>query len=859
MSQNSEQIEAKLCAYLEGELDESGRAEIEKHLQQNPAHRKLLAEVGKTRDLLRALPRESAPPDICEAFQGQLERSVLLADLDDGAGSSTLKINRWPQYLAVAAVVMLAAGLGLVVYFGLPSGRPNQSYVIGGGAVANRGTNEEAATSQPTFADGANTALTRGGTTPDTSARPTTSANEFYTQSGRDAGGFAGMPGQLARTNLSESAAVVAAPAASAPAAATTGDLTVLAKRVQGSWDPKERERLFTVDNATAVATYKALGDVPDTALCYVVTTAQPSATAEQIGQQLSKLQVAWSAVPQPDPGAMNAKLGRMAIDVGLESLEARVTDTVTEQPTDLAQQPGGGAGGGEPPRPESVVAQRGAGAESRDGTAAVRKQDVSAAGAPGRPLVAARGPSTRPASDEDAAAQDKPAIKLTEPPVTQAYAYAGQGAVRPETMIVARGLTREQADSLQAAFGARQLEQQARLNVAAPAVVANEPAPNAPDVQREEAPVARRMALRTAVSGPTTAPADEHVIRAGDSLRLVMAQDRGEQTVTEQQVRADGSVSIPGVGAFKCEGLTVGQLKEQLASRPRAGTDNYAAGKLVDVTKVAPANDAAKQKAVDVDAVAAVTEADAGRRGMVRAREDVALRSRAAQAQATPAQAPAAAAHPAPAPSAAPAPSTGQARGGAAGAVGVAQQREAISPTAGATVAEMKDAETFGEARTDRAPSTAPAGDRFDVVILVRADSSATSATTPLASESSGEPSGKIERYEILTIQLGDAEADAANVRVGEDGTVELPKVGRVKAQGLTADDLRKEIAEKLRGGNAAEAESAKVAVRRVSGADASAARDADAKGQPPVNETPAPGAASKPADPAAPADTAK
>ena len=53
MSQNSEQIEAKLCAYLEGELDEQGRAEIEKHLEQHPAHRKLLSEVGKTRGLLR--------------------------------------------------------------------------------------------------------------------------------------------------------------------------------------------------------------------------------------------------------------------------------------------------------------------------------------------------------------------------------------------------------------------------------------------------------------------------------------------------------------------------------------------------------------------------------------------------------------------------------------------------------------------------------------------------------------------------------------------------------------------------------------------------------------------------------------
>src|SRR5207237_9303442 len=83
MPQNSEQIEAKLCAYLEGELDEQGRAEIEKHLQANPAHRKLLAEVAGTRDLVRGLPREAAPADLCATLQGHLARSVLLCDTSD--------------------------------------------------------------------------------------------------------------------------------------------------------------------------------------------------------------------------------------------------------------------------------------------------------------------------------------------------------------------------------------------------------------------------------------------------------------------------------------------------------------------------------------------------------------------------------------------------------------------------------------------------------------------------------------------------------------------------------------------------------------------------------------------------------
>ncbi len=48
MAENSENIEAKLCAYVEGDLDEQGRVEIERHLEQNPNHRRLLAELTAT-------------------------------------------------------------------------------------------------------------------------------------------------------------------------------------------------------------------------------------------------------------------------------------------------------------------------------------------------------------------------------------------------------------------------------------------------------------------------------------------------------------------------------------------------------------------------------------------------------------------------------------------------------------------------------------------------------------------------------------------------------------------------------------------------------------------------------------------
>ena len=80
---NTENIEAKLCAYVDGELDAAGRAEIEQHLATNPQHRQLMVELSEQRRLLGGLPRAKAPEDMLEAVQNQLERSALL---DQGGG-----------------------------------------------------------------------------------------------------------------------------------------------------------------------------------------------------------------------------------------------------------------------------------------------------------------------------------------------------------------------------------------------------------------------------------------------------------------------------------------------------------------------------------------------------------------------------------------------------------------------------------------------------------------------------------------------------------------------------------------------------------------------------------------------------
>ncbi len=126
---NTEQIEAKLCAYVDGELDAAGRAEIEAHLQANPQHRQLLEELKAQRDLIKGLPRASAPEDLFDSFQTQLERSVLLDHRDEEPPAIAGRINRRSQWIAIAAVLAMAIGLAAVIYLVvLPRHQPGGDY-----------------------------------------------------------------------------------------------------------------------------------------------------------------------------------------------------------------------------------------------------------------------------------------------------------------------------------------------------------------------------------------------------------------------------------------------------------------------------------------------------------------------------------------------------------------------------------------------------------------------------------------------------------------------------------------------------------------------------------------------------------
>ena len=164
MESSKEKIEAQLCDYVEGELDDAQRAEIEQHLAANPHHQALIAELRAASGLLRDLPRATVPVELNESLCGQLERSALL-DPNDEVYDPSRSANRWPQFTAVAAVLILAAGLAFVVMYVLPPSGGNGHNQMALDEKGAKGTVVDGpvrdATSQASTEGGKKTALLR--------------------------------------------------------------------------------------------------------------------------------------------------------------------------------------------------------------------------------------------------------------------------------------------------------------------------------------------------------------------------------------------------------------------------------------------------------------------------------------------------------------------------------------------------------------------------------------------------------------------------------------------------------------------------------------------------------------------------
>lgn len=155
MENSKEIIEAQLCAYIDGELSPTEQVEIERHLAGNPQHRALIDDLRQMRGLLQGLPRAKAPGELNENLTGSLERSALLDPSEGEEAAVVGRINRWPQWTAVAAVLILAVGLAIVVYSMLPPRANNTVVVINEPRPGGRPTTDTLAQKEGDLADGA--------------------------------------------------------------------------------------------------------------------------------------------------------------------------------------------------------------------------------------------------------------------------------------------------------------------------------------------------------------------------------------------------------------------------------------------------------------------------------------------------------------------------------------------------------------------------------------------------------------------------------------------------------------------------------------------------------------------------------
>lgn len=335
---NTENIEAKLCAYVDGELDPAGRAEIEAHLAAHPQHQQLMAELMRQRELLAALPRERAPEDLFEAMTNQLERSVLLdGDAAAGAGAAgaggaggthaARRINPWPQVFAAAAVLALAIGLAAVIYFVLPDPSQRSQY-----SVVNTGTTAPSGAVASVAAPSVGGAAAPPGevaVAPET--RPTAIARrDVEAKAGVNADAAAVLPeggmadgvaaGRSAAAATSAPAAVAVAPTPAqpsvvpaAPAAAAPQD-DVFSKAAEG---PDAGATALGKAGGTGVSTdaltnvfadsllnekLEAAPGVPDNSMLVVVSSDNPSATNQQIQEYFANNNIRWQPVTEPMP-----------------------------------------------------------------------------------------------------------------------------------------------------------------------------------------------------------------------------------------------------------------------------------------------------------------------------------------------------------------------------------------------------------------------------------------------------------------------------------------------------------------------------------------------------------------------------
>ncbi len=107
-------LESQLSAYLDNELSERERQEVEAFLAEYAEARTLLAELRATIAMVQKLPRAKASDQLMEDLRGRLERDALLGHepVSEPAARGSGSGRRW---IAAAAVIVLALVTGYMM------------------------------------------------------------------------------------------------------------------------------------------------------------------------------------------------------------------------------------------------------------------------------------------------------------------------------------------------------------------------------------------------------------------------------------------------------------------------------------------------------------------------------------------------------------------------------------------------------------------------------------------------------------------------------------------------------------------------------------------------------------------------
>ena len=108
-----QQLQEQLSAYLDNELSDADRIAVQELLQTSPVARARLEKLRETVAWVAELPRRGAPETLNADVMSRIERSHLLDGETSLATKSTVKWRSFRPFLAAAAMVTVAVGVGL--------------------------------------------------------------------------------------------------------------------------------------------------------------------------------------------------------------------------------------------------------------------------------------------------------------------------------------------------------------------------------------------------------------------------------------------------------------------------------------------------------------------------------------------------------------------------------------------------------------------------------------------------------------------------------------------------------------------------------------------------------------------------